>query len=227
MCGRAYNTYTDEELHLRYQDRKPVHWPAIQANYNFSPTQEIPILRELSLGERGFAFAKWGLIPSWAPEFKTQFSTINAQSERVFESRLYKTPVLKRRCIVPLSGFIEWKAEGEKKTKTPYKIWLKNEPIMSVAGIWETWHLGKEDEKHSFSILTTDANAFMKSIHHRMPVILEKEDEEAWLDHSQNDPKLIQKFLKPIGAGKLTMAEISKAINSPKNNRPELLEAIS
>jgi putative SOS response-associated peptidase YedK len=229
MCGRAYSTYTEQELAIRYLNRKAPKIPAFKPNYNLAPTQKAPIVRVDESGNRQIELYNWGLIPSWSPEFKTKFSTINAKSETVFESRMYKGPVLMQRCIVPLSGFIEWKAagEGEKAPKRPFKIWLKNEPILSMAGIWETWRAGTPEERHSFSILTTEANSFMKKLHHRMPVILALKDEEAWLDPEMQDEVDIAKLLKPYDSKKMDAAEISTAVNSPRNNMPEVLVPVN
>jgi putative SOS response-associated peptidase YedK len=227
MCGRAYHTYTAEELEMRYLNRKPIKLPSFSANFNMAPTQECPVVHLTPSGERQIDLWTWGLIPSWSPEFKTKLSTINAKAETIFESKLYKGPILRRRCIVPLSGFIEWQAQGEKAPKRPYKIFLKDVPIMSMAGIWETWHPGDPDERHSFSILTTEANTFMQKLHHRMPVILDRNDEDAWLDLTIQDPARIAKLLKPCPAAWLEATEISTAINSPKNNRPDVLDAVS
>jgi putative SOS response-associated peptidase YedK len=107
-------------------------------------------------GERQFDQMRWQLIPATEPAFTTKLSTINARSESVFESRLYRDLVVRQRCIIPLSGFYEWKKTGERKR--PFKIYLRDEPIMSVAGIWDTWRPGSPDERQSFSIMTTAAN---------------------------------------------------------------------
>lgn len=226
MCGRAYSTYSEEELAMRYLNRKTPKLPSFKPNYNLAPAQLAPVVLSNDSGDRHIDLFAWGLIPSWSPEFKTKLSTINAKAETLFESRLYKGPVTRRRCIVPLSGFIEWKAEGEKLPKRPFKIWLKDEPIMSMAGIWETWHAGLPEERNSFSIITTEANTFMKAIHHRMPVILERKNEEAWLDPEIKDPDEIKPILKKISSNKMTSAEISTAINSPRNNKPAVLSPV-
>ena len=112
-----------------------------------------------------------------------------------YPSRLYKKAILQRRCIVPVSGFFEWKRDG--KEKRPFKIYLKDQPIMSLAGIWTAWHAGGPDAQSSFSIMTTDANEFMANIHNRMPVILEKEQFEDWLDPEVHEVDQINAMLKP------------------------------
>lgn len=218
MCGRAYYTYTDEELTLRYLNKKPPKFPGIKPNFNFSPTQLAPIVR-MTEGDLTIDLLRWGLIPSWAKDLKMAYSTINARAETVAEKPAFRSAFKARRCLVPLSGFIEWKRDGE--TKRPFRIFLKDEPIMSVAGIWETWKPERGDAIHSFSIVTTEANALMAKIHDRMPVILSKDGEDAWLSDSK--PEELKKLLKPCPAKWMDAVEISTLINSPRNNRPEVL----
>jgi putative SOS response-associated peptidase YedK len=128
----------------------------------------------------------WQLIPAYEPTFKTKLSTINAKSETVFQSALYRDLVVRRRCIVPLSGFFEWKRDGGQKR--PFRIHLKDEPIMSVTGIWDTWRQGTQDERSSFSILTTAANSFMSDSVEVSPLVNSAKN---------NSPKV----LEPLGIG--------------------------
>lgn len=221
MCGRAYETYTDEELNIRYLNKRFPPIPDFLPNYNLYPTQNSPVLL-MAAGERRFVQMHWQLIPYWESAFKTTLSTINAKSETVFESPLYRNLVVRRRCIVPLSGFFEWRKGG--KRRHPFRICLQDESIMNVAGVWDTWHPGAPDERSSFSILTTGANAFMREIHDRMPVILSRSDEEEWLDPEIHDQERVQKFLKPCPSSWLTACEISPLVNSPKNNTAAVLE---
>src|SRR5262249_17102479 len=158
----------------------------------------------------------WGLIPYWEPVFKTRLSTINARSETIFTSEVFKDAVVRRRCIVPISGFYEWKRDED--MKRPFKIYLKDDPIMSVAGIWYTWRSGTPDERSSFSIVTTSANAFMNDVHDRMPVILARKDEDAWLDPEVHEPELLRTLLKPCPSSWLMAIEVSHLVNSAKNN---------
>src|SRR6185436_177487 len=110
MCGRAYETYTDEELYIRYNTRRTT-LPPLSPVYNFCPTMNSPVLRVVS-GDRQFDEMRWQLVPSTEPKFATKLSTINARSESVFQTRLYRDLITSRRCIVPLSGFFEWKTDG-------------------------------------------------------------------------------------------------------------------
>lgn len=230
MCGRAYETYTDKELNARYIRGAPSAEEIEQLIlmpepvYNLCPTMNSPVLRLIG-GEHRFDPMHWQLIPDWEPRFKTKLSTINAKSETVFESSLYRDLVVRQRCIVPFSGFFEWKRDGGRKR--PFRIELKDEPIMSVAGIWDTWRRGTPDERCSFSILTTAANSFMSEIHDRMPVILGSADEDAWLDSEVHEQEELEKLFKPCPSSWLTAVEVSTLVNSPRNNTPEVLEPAS
>jgi putative SOS response-associated peptidase YedK len=223
MCGRAYETYTDEELYVRYLPKSPAVPLQIAPVYNLCPTQNSPVLR-LASGERRFDLLRWQLVPATEPSFSSRLSTFNARSESIFASPLYRDLVVRQRCIVPLSGFYEWKRTGD--SKRPFRIFLREEPIMSVAGIWEIWHRGLPDERHSFSILTTSANEFMSDIHNRMPVILSRSDEDAWLDPQYSEKRSLQTLLRACPSSWLQRIEVSSLVNSPKNNSPALLEPV-
>jgi putative SOS response-associated peptidase YedK len=166
----------------------------------------------------------WQLIPAWEPAFATRLSTINVRSEKVFESRLYRTLVARQRCIVPLSGFFEWKKDGA--SKRPFRIHLRDEPIMSIAGVWDTWRPGSLDERRSFAIMTTAANGFMREIHDRMPVILGRSDEDAWLDPDVREREALQKLFTPCPSSWLKAVEVSRLVNSPRNNTPAVLQPV-
>src|SRR5215510_9558901 len=210
MCGRVYEIYGAEELTARYNADVACD---VSPTYNLCPTENSPVLRIVE-GKRRIQQMRWQLVPKTQPVFSTKLSTINARSESIFESRLYRDLVIRQRCIVPISGFYEWKRQGA--TKRPFRISLREQPIMSVAGIWDAWHPGTKDERHSFSILTTSANECMSAIHDRMPVILHGADEDAWLDPEFNARESLQTILKPSLSTVLDAAEVSSLVNSPK-----------
>src|SRR5215472_10922121 len=165
---------------------------------------------------------RWQLGPNFEPAFTTNLSTINAKSETVFESRLFSNLVVRHRCVVPWSGFFEWKTEGQRKR--PFKIHLQNNAIMSLAGVWDTWRPGTPLERRSFSILTTAANRFMREIHDRMPVILDSSVLEDWLNPEIHEREILEELLQPCPEKWLSATEVSSLVNSPKNNSPEVLQ---
>ena len=209
MCGRAYETYSADELYFQYLNKRPLTLPEITQNSNLRPTETSPILRMVD-GERQFDLMRWQLVPRWEPEFKTKLTTINAKSETIFESRLFRTIVVRQRCIVPLSGFYEWKKEGD--TKRPFRIHLQNNSIMNVAGIWDTWRAGTTEARHSFSILTTSANRFMTQIHDRMPVILAQEQNDDWLSPEIHEPETLKSMLQPCSNEWLACSEVTEKL---------------
>jgi putative SOS response-associated peptidase YedK len=229
MCGRDYSTYTGEELYFRYISNKQWPWKAddklvaVNPNYNMCPSQEGPVLC-VQDGILTFKHMRWGLVPGWAKSVQDadKYSMINAKAEEISEKRSYKAAFQRRRCIVPISGFYEWKKD--KDGKKPFAIHLKETPIMSVAGIWESWQ-DKENKKivESFAILTTSSNSFMENIHTRMPVILSEEEEQSWLDPANNEISKLNILIKGCASEVMTAFPVSTKVNSPKNNSPDNL----
>lgn len=166
----------------------------------------------------------WGLIPSWT---KTEVSakeiqeyTPNARSESVFEKPSFRGVIRSKRCLIPSTGFFEW--QDFKGKKYPYFIFLKDQEIFSFAGIWDSWkNPASKETIYSFSILTTDANKFMSRIHNskkRMPLILPKKEEGAWINPDLKDEKEIRKLFKIFPEEKMEAYTISKLITSRKEN---------
>jgi putative SOS response-associated peptidase YedK len=220
MCGRAYETYTDEELYFQYLNKRPLNPISFTPIFNLCPTDNSPVLRLIE-GERQFQQMRWQLVPNWEPAFSTKLTTINAKSETVFDSPLFGELISRQRCVVPLSGFYEWKADAEQKR--PFKIYLQSNAIMSVAGVWDTWRPGTPLARHSFSILTTTANRLMREIHDRMPVILDDAVLDDWLSPEIHERRDLEEFMKPCPDEWLSSVEVSPLVNSTKNNSPEVL----
>lgn len=128
-----------------------------------------------------------------------------------------------RRCLVPADAFYEWKQEV--KEKIPYRIFLKNQNIFSMAGIWEKCKLPNGETIFSFAIITTQPNTLMTKIHNRMPVILDKKGEDLWINNT--DEKELTNLLKPFPAEQMTAYRISNLVNSPRNNSPKIIEPIA
>ena len=232
MCGRAYATYTGEELYFRYLNRKTWPWrvaetmPPCEPNYNMCPTQHGMVLGVFD-GKLEFRLMRWGLVPAWAKSIEAaeRYSMINAKSEEIAEKPSYTLAFRRRRCIVPVSGFYEWKRSG--RTKRPYAIVRADQSIMSLAGIWESWSGGETKEVVlSYAIITTAANAYMSEIHTRMPLILNEESERTWLDPGLTDPAQIRPLMQTSAGDALTCYEVSPLVNSPKNNSPEVLQRV-
>ena len=224
MCGRAYQTYTEEELAFKYLNGQPPGLDWFRQNFNMAPTQNSPVVVAKN-DEPVIERSRWGLVPFWAKSVQAaaKYSLFNARSEQITEKLSYAKACQRRRCVVPLSGYYEWKRTGE--SKRPFAIHLRDHQIMSVAGVWECWQPeGDAEPVHSFSIVTTQANTFMAEIHNRMPVILNKQDVEHWLNPEVQEPEQVLPLLRPCPPEWLTAYEVSTTVNSPRNNSPDLLQ---
>jgi len=219
MCGRAYETYTDDELELRYFAKRKLNL-ALTPNFNLAPTQMSPIIR-MREGEVAIELSKWGLIAfKPKPGEKSSFAPINAKSETIDEKPMFKSSFLQRRCIVPVSGFYEWKKIGDKKQ--PYAIHGANEPILSFAGIYQEIELPGGEMLDTFAILTTEPNPLMAQIHDRMPVILDRAGEKTWLN-PDSKPSELKKLFVPSPSEWLKSYPVSTLVNSPRNNSENVL----
>lgn len=214
MCGRFSLTANEAELNLRFElaGGEAPYVP----RYNGAPTQMLAVIT----GENPkiLSYHRWGLIPPWAKDISIGNKMINARAETITEKASFRTPLFSRRCLVPSDGFYEWQQDAGKQ---PFRIFVKNNPIFSMAGLWERWKSPEGNVIESFNIITTEANEFMKPIHNRMPVILKPEDEKTWLQ--SKDTFEILSLLKPYDAGEMDAYPVSKAVNSPQNELPELI----
>lgn len=214
MCGRYTITITDVADHFKAEQGSFEFTPS----YNIAPTQQVPIVRERE-AERLLIPAKWGLLPAWVKDPKAfKASMFNARSELVAEKASFKGPLRHKRAIIPASGFYEWRREGN--AKTPHYIQLAGGEPISFAGLYDVWH----GEVLSCTILTTVPNELRATLHDRMPVILSPDDYDRWLDPGITDPDEVQDLLKPY-PGEMHAYPVSSAVNSPRNNSPELLAA--
>ncbi|PWE17603.1 DUF159 family protein [Marinicauda salina] len=216
MCGRYVITVSLDQMRAMFgvTDR-----PNLQPTWNAAPTQDLPVIRRGKEGEARLSQIRWGLVPHWSktgPEGAKPL--INARAETAADKPMFRAAMARRRALVPADGFYEWSKEGDRKQ--PWYITRADGEPMVFAGLWERWGEGSE-RVDSFAILTTDASADIKAIHHRAPVILESGAWSDWLD-PDIDP---QPFLHPAADGALAARRISTRVNSVRNDGPELIEA--
>jgi len=192
MCGRF--TYAKEfrELRIRFHLDRDI--PLFRPRYNIAPGQEVAVIFNRD-GARGLAMMQWGLVPAWVKDPAIDNRMINARAETLAEKPAFKRLIGKRRCVVPADGFYEWRKEG--KRKVPMRFRLKTGEPFGFAGLWDSWRRPDGNELQSFTIITTDANEFIRPIHDRMPVILTQEDEERWLDLELKEPAKLLSLLRP------------------------------
>jgi len=193
--------------------------PGFKPGYNIGPDRGaiVAILRHEAGNEA--RLMDWPLIPSFARTVPLEYSTSNAAAERLLQSPVYNRLVDQRRCLIPVAGFYEW--QGSKPPKTPFYIYLKSAEPFALAGLWDTWRKPDGSVLESFSIITTEANDFMGRIHHRMPLILHKDDERAWLDCAANPFDNVESLVQPFPAELMATHEISKRINNPNYDAPD------
>ena len=224
MCGRAYETYTEEELYFRYQNEKLKRNPlGFEATFNLALTQFSPVLLDEE-GRQHFEYYRWGLIPFWAKDPAIGYKTINAKAETVAEKPSFREAFKRRRCIVPVSGFYEWKKAG--KTKHPFNIFQREKQILSLPGLYEQWKAPNGELLKTFTIITVPANNFVQPLHDRMPAIFTSPDaEQSWLSHD-TDSNHLKHLLRPCPDECLDGYEVSTSVNSPRNNDSSLLAPV-
>jgi len=217
MCGRFIMTVDFEMVKAAFRLRAQLY--DLKPGFNIAPGQDIPVITNTP-GGREISPMRWGLIPHWAKDAKIGYKMINARAEKVGEKPAFKGAFRRRRCLIPASGFYEWKKEG--RVKQPLLITLPGEKVFALAGIWEHWLAPGGSAVYSCSIITTAANRHLEGIHNRMPVILAGErDYEQWL--SPDDPLFLQHLLRPY-EGDMLVYPVSARVNSPQDDDPGLIE---
>lgn len=219
MCGRGDQTLKWADILRLLRILEAEQKSNLQPNYNVSPTQDVFVAAEHD-GERSLKQLRWGLIPIWAKSPSSK-PLINARAETIEEKPSFKGSLKKMRCIVPLSGFYEW--TGPKGNKQPFRVTRVDGDPLLMAGIW-SFNDKIDGEIRSFALITTEPNKKMAELHHRMPVILNPNDVDKWLTGEWGDDK--KKLLKPCPNSWLTAYPVDKAVNSTRNNHPELIAPI-
>lgn len=221
MCGRSSLTKSEKELEARfkatfYSEDLEKYNPL--PNYNVAPTHVMPILTNKDRDH--FSPLRWGLIPYWAKDIKIGYKMINARMETVMEKSAFKQAMIKRRCLVPMDGYYEWKKEGTKKT--PYRIVVKDQEIFSVAGLWENWKSPEGEMIQSFTVLTQSPSESIAHIHDRMPAILTREQEDLWLD-IELPPEDALKIISPYEDQYLKAYQVSNRVGKVTENDASLI----
>jgi len=196
-------------------------------DYNVTPRREVTVVLNTVEGERVIDRLRWGLVPRWAKDKAIGDRLINARSETVKEKPSFKSAYASRRCIIPVDGFYEWRAIDGQRTKQPVFIHANTGQPIAVAGIWESWRDPADGNDaiaplRTCAILTTEANAMIEPIHNRMPVILDEQDWDAWLDASTAMDEL-DALLAPAPDDVVAWHEVSTAVNNTRNNDSSLM----
>ncbi|MCU0607049.1 MAG: SOS response-associated peptidase [Candidatus Edwardsbacteria bacterium] len=220
MCGRFVRKATLEEIAEAFDLDVPGIDLELTPSYNVAPGQRVAA----AVCDRGRTLKqfKWGLVPFWAKDEKIGYRMINARAETVAEKPGFKRAFAKRRCIVVADGFYEWQQAG--KTKVPHYVHLKSGKPLGFAGLYEHWRSPDGRTLDTCTIITTSANALMRPIHDRMPVILDREACGAWLDPEATDPQILAGLLAPFDPDRMEAYQVGPLVNSPRNDSPECIE---
>jgi putative SOS response-associated peptidase YedK len=225
MCGRYSQSKSAEIIAQAFQVDNV---PTLKPRYNIAPTQSVSTILQTSTStNRQFKMLHWGLIPSWAKDRKMGARLINARAETVAEKPAFRSAFRQRRCLVLADGFYEWQQQEDKKQKQPFYFRMGDEHPFAFAGLWEHWQ-DKEtgEEIESCTLLTTEPNELMKSIHNRMPVILDPKDYDLWLDLDVKKSEFLQPLLRPYSTDEMTAFPVTKAVNKASNDTAECINSI-
>lgn len=193
-----------------------------RTNYNVAPRQPIAVI--MADGKRKIVEMSWGLIPHWAKDASIANKLINARSETVAEKPSFRESFRSRRCLIIADGFYEWQTrDGVKK---PFYIFMKNRKPFGMAGLYDHWKDENGKEITTCTIITTEANEFMKSLHHRMPVIISPNDYDRWLDPAERDASKIGSLMKPWDSNEMGAYEVGALVNSAGYNSAECIDPL-
>ncbi|MBA3825912.1 MAG: SOS response-associated peptidase [Ktedonobacterales bacterium] len=211
MCGRYVLHHSAQQVQARFGLSTIM--TALTPRYNAAPTQQLPVIVQHDATVQ-LEWMRWGLVPSWAKEINPNISTFNARAEGISEKPMYRGPIRRQRCLVPADGFFEWHAAG--KGKQPYFIHRADDALFAFAGLYDRYRQPDGTDLWSYTIITTEPNAEIAPLHHRMAVILRPEDEAEWLDPDVTDPLQVTRLLRPYPDGALAVHPVSTRVNNAR-----------
>lgn len=220
MCGRFTLFAPYYEIIDRFDIDSAFAESDYMPSYNIAPSQQVVAIINDGRNNR-LGHLRWGLIPPWAKDEKIGYKMINARAETIAEKPSFRKAFQRQRCILPADSFYEWQRKNGEKI--PIRIKLKNDDLFAIAGLWESWKSPDGKVIHTCTAITTEPNNLMKPIHDRMPVILKREDESAWLDPRNIDVDFLGNMLQPFDESQMDAYSVSSAVNSPKNNEESLI----
>ena len=225
MCGRYTLTAADAaQLRARFGIREAV---AVEPRFNIAPGDAILAITTDRDGAPRNEALRWGLVPPFLKEPPRSGAMINARAESLADKPAFRGALERYRCLIPADGFYEWApapATGASRAKRAFHITRSDHALFAFAGLWSVWHRGSPEEIRSATIITTAANAAIRPIHDRMPVILAPEDEPAWLDHATPTP-LLATLLRGPAADEIALSPVGPAVNDARHDAPDCLAA--
>jgi putative SOS response-associated peptidase YedK len=219
MCGRYASFLPADVVAKLFGTTNPL--PNLGPSWNIAPSQSaLVVRRHPDTGERHLDALRWGLLPYFTKNTERVRRPVNARAESVAHSGMYRGAFARRRCLIPAAAFYEWQVIGG--GKQPYAIARADGETLALGGIWESWRAPGGEVERSFAIITTRPNAEMATLHNRMPLVVDPGDWPAWLGEVEAEPAAL---LGPPPDGTLRTWRVGGAVNSPRNNGPELLES--
>jgi putative SOS response-associated peptidase YedK len=192
------------------------------SHYNIAPGTKIPAVRKKPGSDTcEHAALRWGLVPAWAKGDSVGTRLVNARAESLADKPYFRDAFRARRCLIPASGFYEWKAIG--RARQPWLFQLRGERPFFLAGLWESWTAPDGALLETCAVITTEPNCLMQPIHHRMPVILPMDVADQWLDPSGEPEQLAARFLQPFPPGQMIARLVSSRVNSVANDDEDCL----
>ncbi|MGA7732795.1 MAG: SOS response-associated peptidase [Chloroflexia bacterium] len=201
-----------------------------QPRYNIAPDQNNPVVVRDVQGHNHLELMRWGLVPAWSREAKVAYSTINARAETVASKPAFRKALVTQRCLVPATGYFEWAASERAGGKQPYRVQVTGDDndedqILAMAGLYDVWKGPYGEPLLTYTIITTEASPGIRGLHERMPVLLSREDEAVWLDPGMNETERLLNLLRPYPDEKISAYRVGRDVNSPANDRVELIRA--
>jgi putative SOS response-associated peptidase YedK len=199
--------------------------PELRAQLERGTTDLLPVVRyDRRASERSLDLLRWGLIPHWAKDINVGFANINAKAEGIENRPAFREAFQRRRCLVPVDNFYEWKKTAT--GKQPYAVALADRRLMALAGLWENWRSPAGEWMRSFAIVTTEPNALCAELHNRMPVVLGPQVWPAWLDEEPADAHQLKAMLALYPSEEMVAWPVSARVGNVKNNDPSLIEPV-
>lgn len=192
----------------------------LKPHFNFAPSQETLAVVNWQ-NQKKLIPMKWGFIPYWSKNNPKPYPLINIRCESLIEKPLFKPYFERQRCLIPADGFFEWRQEG--KHKIPYRAIVKEGALFAFAGLWEKSIHADGTPQYAFSLITTEANSLLYSIHDRMPVILTPENENVWLNASLRSIHELSPLLRPYPTEHMSLFQVSHEVNSTKHDTPDCI----
>ncbi len=226
MCGRVIQSSGPFNLAIVHgmnvHDSRASNYPR---RYNAAPSQELLVIRRnRDTGEVSLDPLRWGLIPYWCKDQKGGRKPTNAKAETVAGLPMFREAYARRRRILPVDGFFEWKAVKGLKAKQPFAIAMRDGSPFGIAGIWENWKDPTSDEwQRTFAIITVPPNELLSQIHDRMPAILGRADYDRWLSDESDPHDLLRSFPSEL----MRMWPISTRVNKPEDDEASILDPIT